>query len=164
MYLLLLCLGTILAPTCPVSCQPSCSLPPLFGSVGVACFHPFSRSTTALRGPAPQPLLLHHQSRVTGRGGWRQPHGCGRHAWQPASPRQTAGLAPRRSCRNQEGLVFRPAGLFTFLFSGAATIRSRNCFPTRRGGFCTPRTSGTFTASTDAVPVSSTGTATEVDL
>ncbi len=29
MFLLLLCLGTILAPTCPVSCQPSCSPPPL---------------------------------------------------------------------------------------------------------------------------------------
>jgi hypothetical protein len=47
MFLPLLCLGTILAPTCPASCQPSCSLPPSSGSVGVAWFHPFSRSTTA---------------------------------------------------------------------------------------------------------------------
>jgi hypothetical protein len=46
-FLLLLCLGTILAPTCPASCQPSCSSPPLSGSVGAAWFHPFSRSTTA---------------------------------------------------------------------------------------------------------------------
>jgi hypothetical protein len=47
MFLPLLCLGTILAPTCPTSCQPSCSPPPLSGSVGTAWFHPFSRSTTA---------------------------------------------------------------------------------------------------------------------
>ncbi len=47
MFLLLLCLGTILAPTCPASCQLSCSLPPSSGSVGVAWLHPFSRTTTA---------------------------------------------------------------------------------------------------------------------
>jgi hypothetical protein len=34
--------------------------------------------------------------------------------------------------------------------------------PTRRGGFCTPRTSGAITGSTDEVPVPSTDTATEV--
>jgi hypothetical protein len=44
--------------------------------------------------------------------------------------------------------TFRPAGFFTFFFSGAATKWSRNCFPTWRGGFCTPGTGGTFTAST----------------
>jgi hypothetical protein len=37
------------------------------------------------------PPLLHHQSRVAGQGGCRQPpsalHGRGHHAWQPASPR-----------------------------------------------------------------------------
>jgi hypothetical protein len=82
----------------------------------------------------------------------------------PGSPRRR-GRPPRslrQSCRNQGGLVFRPAGLFTFLFSGAATRRSRNRFPNRRGGFCTPGTGGAFTASTDAVPVSSTDTAQEV--
>ncbi len=47
MFLLFLCLGTILAPSCPASCQPSCSLPPLSMSIGAAWFHPFSRSTTA---------------------------------------------------------------------------------------------------------------------
>jgi hypothetical protein len=60
MFLPLLCLGTILAPTCPTSCQPSCSPPPLSGSVGAAWFHPFSRSTTAptwscAAAPAPSP-------------------------------------------------------------------------------------------------------------
>jgi hypothetical protein len=77
-------------------------------------------------------------------------------------PRQTVGLAPRQSCRNQAGLVFRPAGLLTFLFAGAATRRSRNRFPTRRGGFCTPGTGGAITGATDTVLVSSMGTATEV--
>jgi hypothetical protein len=47
MFLLLLCLGTILAPSCPASCQSSCSLPPSSGSVGAAWSHPFSCSTTA---------------------------------------------------------------------------------------------------------------------
>jgi hypothetical protein len=117
----------------PGTCQPSCSPPPSSGSVGVAWFHPFSRQP--LRGSALQPPLLHHQSRVAGQGGYREPsqglHGRERHAWQPASLRQTAGFAPRQSCRNQAGLVFRPAGFFTFT-SGAATRRSWNCFPTRR--------------------------------
>ncbi len=47
MFLPLLCLGTILALTCPASCLPSCSPPPLSGYVKAAWFHPFSRSTTA---------------------------------------------------------------------------------------------------------------------
>jgi hypothetical protein len=60
MFLLLLCLGTILAPTCPASWQPSCSLPPSSGSVRAAWFHPFSRSTMAptrfcAAAPAPSP-------------------------------------------------------------------------------------------------------------
>jgi hypothetical protein len=105
MFRILLCLGTILAPTCPESCQPSCSPPVL--------------------------------------------------------PRQTTGLAPRQSCRSQAGLIFRPAGFLTFFFSGAARKRSLNHFPTQRGGFCTHETSGTFTTSTDAVPIPSTGTAQE---
>ncbi len=69
----LLCLGTILAPTCPASCQPSCSPPPSSGFIGAAWFHPFSRSTTApaqscAAAPAPSPSEL-----VTGWGGCRQP-------------------------------------------------------------------------------------------
>jgi hypothetical protein len=45
MFLPLLCLGTILAPSCPASCQPSCSPPPSSGSIRAVWFHPFSRST-----------------------------------------------------------------------------------------------------------------------
>jgi hypothetical protein len=85
-----------------------------------------------------------------------------RHAWQHATPRQTTKFAPRQSCRNQAGLVFRPAGFFTTFFSGAAMKRSCNSFPTRQGGFCLPGTGSAFTASTDVVPISSTDTALEV--
>ncbi len=73
-------------------------------------------------------------------------------------PQQTAGFAPG----GQAGLVFRPTGFFLFSFIGAATRRSWNHFPTRQGGFCTPGTGGTFTASTDVVPVPSVGTAQEI--
>ncbi len=60
MFLLLLCLGPIIAPTCPWSCQPSCSPPPSSASVGAASFHPFSSSTTnptrfCAEVPAPSP-------------------------------------------------------------------------------------------------------------
>ncbi len=86
--LLLLCLGTILAPTCPASCQPSCSLPPLSGSVGAVLSHPFSSSITAPTGscaaaPAPSPS---ESSRGT--------------RWSPSAALRPAGqrmpcLAPR---------------------------------------------------------------------
>ncbi len=109
--------------------------------------------------------LLHYPSWVPVRGHHRQLpqglHGCGRPAWQPASPRQTSGLVPRQSCRNQEGLILRPAGFFSFFFS-AASRQSGSHFYTQRGGFCMPGTSGAFTVSTEAVPVLSAGTATEV--
>jgi hypothetical protein len=61
----------------------------------------------------------------------------------------------------QGGSHFQTRWFLTFS-SGAATRWSWNCFPTRQGGFCTPGTSGAFTASTDAAPVLSMGTATEV--
>ncbi len=47
MFLLFLCPGTILAPSCRTSCQATSSTPPSSGSVGAASSHPFSRSTTA---------------------------------------------------------------------------------------------------------------------
>ncbi len=60
MFLPLLCLGTILAPTCPASCQPSCSPPTSSGSVGAAWFHPFSCSTMAPMRSCTTAPLLHH--------------------------------------------------------------------------------------------------------
>jgi hypothetical protein len=60
MFLLFLCLGTILAPSCWTSCQATSSPPPSSGSVRAASSHPFSRSTTApmlscAADPAPSP-------------------------------------------------------------------------------------------------------------
>ncbi len=166
MFLPLLCLGTILAPSCPASCQPSCSPSLSSGSVGEDWFHQFSCSTKAPTRSCATAPLLHHQSWVAGQGGRCQLslglHDHGHHAWQPASLWQTAGLAPKQSCHNQAGLVFRPAGFFAFSFIGATTRWSLNHFPTRRGGFCTPGTGGAFTASTNTVPVLSAGTAQEV--
>jgi hypothetical protein len=143
--------------------QPLC--PPRLGLSGQRHSTPSAALRRPLRRPAPRTPLLHNQSRVPGRDYRLQPpqglHGSGRHTWQPASPWQTAGFAPRWSCRNQAGLVLRPASFFTFS-SGAATRRTRNRFPTRRGGFCTPGTGGAFTGATDEVPVPSMGTAIEV--
>ncbi len=129
-------------------------------------FNPLSCSTTAptrscAAAPTPSPAESGRRIR------WLlQPlsglHSSGRHAWHPASPWQTAGLAHRQPCRKQAGLVFRPTGFFTFLFCGAAMRPSRNRFPTRRGGFCMPGTGDAFTASTETVPVPSMSTAPEV--
>jgi hypothetical protein len=47
MFLLFLCLGTILAPSYRRSCQATSSPPPLSGPVGALSSHPFSCSTTA---------------------------------------------------------------------------------------------------------------------
>jgi hypothetical protein len=60
MFLLSLCLGTILAPSCQESCQLSSSLPPSSESVGAAWSHLSSRSydgpyAILRRCPAPSP-------------------------------------------------------------------------------------------------------------
>jgi hypothetical protein len=95
-----------------------------------ASSYPFSHSMMA-----PTSFCAVDPSRVPGQAQRRQPpqgmHGHGRRAWQPVSPQQTAGFAPRQSCRYQAGLVFRPAGFFTF-HSGVATRRSWSRFPTQR--------------------------------
>jgi hypothetical protein len=90
MFLLLLCLGTILAPSCLASCQPSCSPPPSSGSVKAAWFHPFSRSTTAptrfcAAAPPPSPSESGHRTR------WL-PSATLRLAW-PRTPRLAACVA-----------------------------------------------------------------------
>ncbi len=67
MFLPLLCLGTILSPTCPASCQPSCSLPPHLGLSGQPGSTPSATLRRPLRGSALRPPLLHHPSRFEGR-------------------------------------------------------------------------------------------------
>jgi hypothetical protein len=151
MFPLFLCLGTILAPSCQ-----RCSPPPCLGP----SWRHHSTSPTTLRQPlchsAPGTPILHHPSRVPGRGHRHQPpqglYGCGRPTWQPALPQQTAGLSPSRSCFQTHWFLrlLLPLHPETVL----------DCLPTRRGGFCTPGTGDAFTVSTEAVPVPSMGTAT----
>jgi hypothetical protein len=98
MFLLLLCLGTILAPTCPASCQPSCPPTTLSGSVGAAWFQSFSPSMMAstrscATAPAPSPSKSGHGTR-----------------WLPSAALRLPG--PRTP---------RIVARVTFLFSGAAT-------------------------------------------
>jgi hypothetical protein len=68
MPLLLLYLGTILASSCPVSCQPSSTPPPSSGFIGAAWSHLSSRSMTAPMpscavAPAPSPSESGHWTR-----------------------------------------------------------------------------------------------------
>ncbi len=137
MFLLFLCLGTILVTSCPASCQLSSSPPPSSGSVMTASSHLSSCSTTAptlFWAVDPAPL----------------PSESG--PWTRSSPSAASRPARLRTPSLVVRLVFRPAGFFT-LFSGAATRRSQNRFPTRQGGFCMPGTGGAFTVSTDVVPI-----------
>jgi hypothetical protein len=149
MPLLLLCLGTILASSCPASYQPSSSPPPLSGSVVAVWFHLFTRFTTAPTLSCA--VVLHHLSRDSRRGHHcQQPqglHGSGRRAWQPASPGSRPGSLAATKWVSFQTLWFLRLLLW-------------NRFPTQLGGFCMPGTG--FTASTDAVPVPSMGTAQEV--
>jgi hypothetical protein len=68
MPLLLLCLGTIIASSCPASCQPSSSSPPSSGSIVLAWSNLSSRSTKTPTpfcavAPAPSPSTSGHGTR-----------------------------------------------------------------------------------------------------
>jgi hypothetical protein len=107
MFLLLLCLGTILAPSCPASCQPNCSPPPLSGSVGAALFHPFSRSTTAptqlcAAAPTPSPSEL-------GRGMRWLPSAALRLAW-PRMPCLAARITAADRWVRAQAILPQPSG------------------------------------------------------
>jgi hypothetical protein len=167
MFLLLFSLGTILALSCPASCQPSCSLPPLVwvrpGGL-VPPLQPLYDGPYAVlrRSPCSFTIRVGSRDKMVAVSRLKA---CTATVTMPGSPGHCGrqlGFAPRRSCCNQAGLVLRPAGLLTFFFSGSATRWSWNRFPTWRGGFCVPGTGGAITGATDAVPVPSTGTATEV--
>jgi hypothetical protein len=107
MFLPLLCLGTILAPTCLMSCQPSCSPPPSSGSVGAAWFHPFSCSMTApMRScsvaPAPSPS-------ESGRGTRWSPSAALRLA-RPQTPRLAACVAAADRWARAQAVLQQPSG------------------------------------------------------
>jgi hypothetical protein len=89
MFLLLLCLGTILALTYPASCQPSCSSPPSSGSIRAALFHPFSRSTTA---PTPSLSESGRETRWSPSAAFR-PARQRCHAWVPGPPPRVVTLS-----------------------------------------------------------------------
>ncbi len=134
MLLLFPCPGTISVPSCWPSCQTSCCAPPLSGCITAASSRlstapTMTRTPSCGRGSAPSPSRW-----VAGRDRLRQPpqglHGSGHHTWQSAFPRLNAGQSPRQSRHHQAGLVCRPTGFSTF-FSGDATRRSQNCFPTQ---------------------------------
>jgi hypothetical protein len=87
MFLLFLCPGTILVPSCRTSCQATSSPPPSSGSIGAASSHPFSRSTTAptpsyAASPTPSPS-------ESGPGTRSSPSAASRPAW-PRTPRLAA--------------------------------------------------------------------------
>jgi hypothetical protein len=106
MFLLLLCLGTILAPSCPVSFQLSCSPPPSSGSVRVAWFHPFSRSTMAptrscVAAPALSPSEL-------GRGTRWLPSAAIRRA-RPRTPHLAARIAKADRRARAQAVLLQPS-------------------------------------------------------
>jgi hypothetical protein len=134
-------LGTILAPCCPASCQPRSSPPPSSASVGAAWSHLCSRYTTAPTpscavAPAPSPSELGHGMRSS-------PSATSRPArqWTPSLAARIAAAdrwARAQAVRPQpSGSRFQTAGVYTFP-SGAASIRSRNRFPTREEVFARP--------------------------
>jgi hypothetical protein len=165
MFLQLLCLGKILAPRCPASCQPSSSPPFSSGSIGAASFHPFSRSTKAPMPfcsvvPAPSPSESGHGTRSS-------PSAALRPALQ-RMPRLAAHVAVADRRVRTQVLLPQPNGFcfqtcwFLHLFPRPATKWSRNRFPTWQGGFSMPGTGSACTASTDTVPIPSAVTAQEV--
>jgi hypothetical protein len=85
---------------------------------------------------------------------------------KPGSPRchgralgpRPGGPATAKPVSFSDPLISTPSPLAF----GASLRLSRNRFPTWRGGFSTSGTSGIFTVSTEAVPITSKGTAKEV--
>jgi hypothetical protein len=167
MFLLFLCLGTILAPSCWMSCQGTFSLSPSSGSIRAASSHPFSCSTTAptpscAAGPAPSPYELGPRTRSSA-------SAASRLAW-PRTPRLAARLAAADCRVCTQAVLPQPSGShfqtcwFLHLPLPCRMRWSQNRLPTRRGGFCTPGTGGALTGATDTVPVSSTGLPQRLDL
>jgi hypothetical protein len=166
MFLPLLCLGTILAPTCPASCQQNCSQPPLSGSVGVAWFHPFSRSTTApmrscTAAPAPSPSESGHRTR------WSRSATL-RFA-RPRTPPLAAQVAVADCRAHAQAVLPQPSGsrfqtywflLFLLHWCRHAMVLEPFSYPARR--FLHARDWRHLTVSTNTVPIPSEGTAQEV--
>jgi hypothetical protein len=78
----------------------------------------------------------------------------------PACTASRARSTATPACCFQASLVFRPDGLFTIAGS-AENPPGNRFFPTPWRGFCTPRASSSFSASTKAVPAALAETAYE---
>jgi hypothetical protein len=107
MFLLFLCLGTILAPSCRTSCQATSSPPPSSRSVGAASFHPFSHSTTAptpscAADPAPSPFESGPRTRSS-------PSAASRLA-RPRTPRLAARVAAADRWVRTRAVLPQPSG------------------------------------------------------
>jgi hypothetical protein len=146
MFLPLLCLATILAPTFPASCQPTCALPPSSGSIWVALFHPFSRSTTAPMRSCAAALRLVRP---------RMPHLAAHVAMADRRVRTKAVLPQPIGSRFQTRWF-----LHLLLRRRHETVLETFSYPARR--FLHTRKRRRITGATDTVPVLSTGIATEV--
>ncbi len=130
MFLLFLCLGKILAP----AAQRVASRAPFrCPCLGPSWSHPSSRSMTA-----PTPFCAVAPRSFTIRVGSRDEviavsclKACTAADAKPGSPCRSSRLLGSRpgGLAATKGLVFRPAAFYTF-FSGTATRRYRNCFPT----------------------------------
>jgi hypothetical protein len=152
MLLLFPCPGTIPVSSCWPSCQMSCCAPPSSDCVAAASSLLFTALTTAPTpscggDPASSPSGSGRVTRLSPPATLRparkrMPHLAVRYA--AADHWASAQVVPPPP----SGYRCRTAGFSTFFFS-AGTRRSRNCFPTWQGGFCTPGTGGAFTASTD---------------
>jgi hypothetical protein len=107
MFLLFLCLGTILAPSCRTSCQATSSPPPSSESVGAASSHPFSRSMTAptlscAADPAPSPS-------ESGPGTRSSPSAASRLA-RPRTPRLAARVTSADRWVRTQAVLPQPSG------------------------------------------------------
>jgi hypothetical protein len=102
-FLLFLCPGTILTP----SCQTSSSLHSSCGSVGAASSHPFSHSTTA---PTPSCAVDHAPSpSELGPGTRLSPSAASRLAW-PWTPRLAARVAVAERRVHTQAVLQQPSG------------------------------------------------------
>jgi hypothetical protein len=131
MFLLFLCLSTILVSSCPASCQLSSSPPSSSGSVMTASSHLSSRSTTA-----PTPFWTVDPAPSPSESG--------------SGTRSSVSAASRPARLRTPSLAARLVSCFQTCWFLHPLLWRR--FPSRRGGFCTPGTGGAFTVSTDAVP------------
>jgi hypothetical protein len=136
MLLLFLCPGIIAAPVCPVSYQLSSSPPASSGSAAAPRRYP-SRRRVSATAPAPSPFGSGFETRSS-------PLAVSRLA-QPRTPRAAlrAVAADRQLCAQaappqSSGCRSHTPWCLRLQLCCYETVP--DCFPSQRGGFCTPGT------------------------